>query len=75
MSNSFSCQVMAQIELFTHAGKYPIGVHLLPKSFDEKVARVHVEKLGMQLDTLSRRQADYIGVKVSGPFKPESYRY
>jgi adenosylhomocysteinase len=75
MSNSFSCQVTAQIALHTEQGKYPIGVHLLPKTFDEKVARIHVEKLGMKLEKLSRKQARYIGVKVTGPFKPDSYRY
>ena len=75
MSNSFSDQVIAQIELFTKADQYPVGVHLLPKILDEKVARLHVEALGGSLTTLSKDQADYIGVDVEGPYKPEHYRY
>ena len=75
MSNSFSDQVIAQIELFTKADQYPIGVHLLPKILDEKVARLHVEALGGTLTRLSKDQADYIGVDVEGPYKPEHYRY
>ncbi|KAA0917039.1 adenosylhomocysteinase [Dietzia sp. ANT_WB102] len=75
MSNSFSDQVIAQIELFTKADQYPIGVHLLPKILDEKVARLHVEALGGSLTTLAKDQAEYIGVDVEGPYKPEHYRY
>ncbi len=75
MSNSFTCQVMAQIALFTETAKYPVGVYVLPKTLDEKVARLHLGKLGVQLDILSKRQADYLGVKPKGPFKPEFYRY
>ena len=75
MSNSFSDQVIAQIELFTKADQYPVGVHLLPKILDEKVARLHVEALGGNLTKLSKDQADYIGVDVEGPYKPEHYRY
>ena len=75
MSNSFSDQVIAQIELFTKADQYPVGVHLLPKILDEKVARLHVEALGGTLTRLSKDQAEYIGVDVEGPYKPEHYRY
>lgn len=73
MSNSFSNQVLAQIELWTK--EYSVGVHLLPKELDEKVARLHVEALGGKLTELSRDQADYLGLKAGGPFKPEHYRY
>ena len=75
MSNSFSDQVIAQIELFTKADQYPVGVHLLPKILDEKVARLHVEALGGNLTKLAKDQAEYIGVDVEGPYKPEHYRY
>lgn len=75
MSNSFSCQVLAQLELYTNPGEYPPGVYLLPKILDERVARVHVEKLGVKLDRLTSRQASYLGIKRDGPFKPEAYRY
>ena len=75
MSNSFSDQVIAQIELFTKADQYPVGVHLLPKILDEKVARLHVEALGGTLTRLSKDQAEYIGVDVEGPYKPDHYRY
>ena len=75
MSNSFSDQVIAQIELFTKADQCPVGVHLLPKILDEKVARLHVEALGGTLTRLSKDQAEYIGVDVEGPYKPEHYRY
>lgn len=73
MSNSFSNQVLAQIELWTR--QYEIGVHFLPKELDEKVARIHVEALGGALTTLSEEQASYLGVSNTGPFKPEHYRY
>jgi adenosylhomocysteinase len=75
MSNSFSCQVMAQIELYTHPGKYPAGVYVLPKLLDEKVARAHLPKLGAVLDRLTPRQAKYLGIRRNGPYKLDSYRY
>jgi adenosylhomocysteinase len=75
MSNSFTNQVMAQIELFTKTEQYPIGVYTLPKHLDEKVARLHLDALGVKLTTLSKEQADYIGVPVEGPYKPDHYRY
>ena len=75
MSNSFSCQTLAQIELFTKPESYPVGVYLLPKNLDEKVARLHLGKLGVQLETLTAKQAKYIGVSRKGPFKPDTYRY
>jgi adenosylhomocysteinase len=75
MSNSFTNQVIAQIELFTKAGEYPVGVHTLPKHLDEKVARLHLDALGVRLTELTKEQADYIGVPVEGPYKPDSYRY
>ena len=75
MSNSFSNQVLAQIELFTKTDEYPIGVFILPKKLDEEVARLHLDKIGVKLTTLSQEQADYIGVPVEGPYKPEHYRY
>ena len=75
MSNSFTNQVMAQIEIFTKTDQYPIGVYTLPKHLDEKVARLHLDALGVKLTTLSKDQADYIGVPVEGPYKPDHYRY
>lgn len=75
MSTSFCNQVLAQIELYTKRGKYEVGVYTLPKSLDEKVARLHLNKLGVELTELSKEQADYIGIKKEGPFKPEHYRY
>ena len=75
MSNSFSNQTLAQIELWTNAGAYKNEVYTLPKHLDEKVAELHLAKLGVELEVLSQKQADYIGVKVEGPFKPEYYRY
>ncbi|HTR68705.1 MAG TPA: adenosylhomocysteinase [Mycobacteriales bacterium] len=75
MSNSFTNQTIAQIELFTKTDSYPIGVHVLPKHLDEKVARLHLDALGVRLTTLSAEQADYIGVPVDGPYKPDTYRY
>jgi len=75
MSNSFTNQVMAQIALWTEPEKYPIGVYTLPKHLDEEVARLHLEQLGAKLTKLTQRQAEYLGVPVSGPFKPEHYRY
>jgi len=75
MSASFTNQVMAQIELHQNAGKYGREVYVLPKHLDEKVARLHLDKLGVKLTTLSAKQAEYIGVKPEGPYKPEQYRY
>jgi adenosylhomocysteinase len=75
MSNSFTNQVMAQIELFTKTEQYPVGVYTLPKHLDEKVARLHLDALGVKLTVLSKEQADYIGVPVEGPYKPDHYRY
>jgi adenosylhomocysteinase len=73
MSSSFTNQVLAQIALFTE--KHPIGVHVMPKKLDEKVARLHLGKLSVALDQLSKKQAEYLGVPVDGPYKPEWYRY
>ena len=75
MSNSFTNQTLAQIELYTNKGKYPNEVFTLPKHLDEKVAFLHLESIGVELDNLSPDQAAYIGVDVKGPFKPETYRY
>lgn len=75
MSSSFANQVLAQIELFTNASKYPIGVYLLPKALDEKVARLQLSKLGAELTELTDEQARYIGVPRQGPYKSEHYRY
>ncbi len=75
MSNSFSNQVLAQIELWQNQGKYENKVYFLPKHLDEMVARLHLRKIGANLTTLSKEQADYIGVNVEGPYKPEYYRY
>ena len=78
MSNSFTNQVLAQMEIYLKHGteeQYPIGVYTLPKSLDEEVARLHLEKIGVRLETLSRPQAKYLGIPQYGPFKPEHYRY
>jgi adenosylhomocysteinase len=75
MSNSFTNQTMAQIELYGNNANYEKKVYVLPKHLDEKVARLHLDALGVQLTTLTKEQADYIGVPVEGPFKPDSYRY
>jgi adenosylhomocysteinase len=75
MSNSFSNQTLAQIELWNHGAKYKNEVYVLPKHLDEKVARLHLAKVGVELDTLSEKQASYIGVPVQGPFKSDTYRY
>lgn len=76
MSNSFTNQVMAQIELYNNADRYESGqLYLLPKHLDEKVARLHLEQIGAELTTMTEKQAAYIGVTVDGPFKPETYRY
>ena len=73
MSNSFTNQVLAQIELFNN--KYEVGVYTLPKILDEEVARLHLEKLGVKLTTLTDKQATYLNVPKDGPYKPEQYRY
>ena len=75
MSNSFTNQVIAQIELFTKTDQYPLGVYTLPKHLDEKVARLHLDALGVTLTELSKEQADYLGIPVEGPYKPDHYRY
>ena len=75
MSASFSNQVLAQIELWTRGAEYKNEVYVLPKHLDEKVAALHLEKLGVKLTKLSQKQADYIGVSAEGPFKPDHYRY
>ncbi len=75
MSNSFTNQVLAQIALWTEPEKYPLGVHTLPKKLDEEVARLHLEQLGVKLDRLTATQAEYLGIPVEGPYKPEHYRY
>jgi adenosylhomocysteinase len=75
MSNSFTNQVIAQVELFTKTNEYPLGVHVLPKHLDEKVARLHLDALGVRLSELTKEQAAYIGVPVDGPYKPDHYRY
>ncbi|MEU3288595.1 adenosylhomocysteinase [Streptomyces longwoodensis] len=75
MSNSFADQTLAQIELFTKPDEYPVGVYTLPKHLDEKVARLHLDALGVKLTTLRPEQAAYIGVDVEGPYKPDHYRY
>lgn len=75
MSNSFSNQVLAQIELYNHSNKYKVGVYTLPKHLDEKVAEFHLAQIGVKLTKLNQKQADYLGVPVNGPYKPEHYRY
>jgi adenosylhomocysteinase len=76
MSNSFSNQVMAQIDLYTNASKYKkIAVYRLPKELDEKVAAMHFEKIGVRLTKLTAKQSKYLGMSNDGPFKPEHYRY
>jgi adenosylhomocysteinase len=75
MSSSFTNQVLAQIELFTKGDDYKNDVYVLPKHLDEKVARLHLDKLGVKLTTLTEKQASYIGVSTEGPFKPDHYRY
>jgi adenosylhomocysteinase len=75
MSSSFANQVIAQVELFTHTAKYPVGVYVLPKQLDEKVARLQLKKLNVELSQLTDEQARYIGVDKSGPYKPDHYRY
>ena len=75
MSASFTNQVIAQIELCQNKGRYEKKVYMLPKKLDEEVARLHLEKLGVRLTKLTPKQADYIGVPIEGPYKPDHYRY
>ena len=75
MSNSFTNQTIAQIEMFNNAEDYPVGVYTIPKLLDEKVARLHLGKLNVNLDVLSKKQAKYLGIPVAGPYKPNHYRY
>jgi adenosylhomocysteinase len=75
MSSSFTNQTLAQLEIFTNPGKYKKEVYTLPKHLDEKVARLHLDKIGVKLTKLSDKQSSYIGVPVAGPYKPETYRY
>jgi len=75
MSNSFANQILAQLDLWANKDKYEVGVYILPKKLDEEVARLHLEKIGVKLTTLSKKQAEYLGVAVDGPYKPEHYRY
>ena len=75
MSNSFTNQVLAQVELFTKLDEYPLGVHVLPKYLDEMVARLHLDALGVRLTELTKKQAEYLGVDVAGPYKADHYRY
>ena len=75
MSNSFTNQTLAQLELWQHSSKYENKVYTLPKHLDEKVARLHLKKINVELEELSQEQADYIGVPVQGPFKSDMYRY
>jgi len=75
MSNSFSNQTLAQIDLWANRDRYEKKVYILPKKLDEEVARLHLEKIGVKLTTLTPEQAAYLGVPVEGPYKPEHYRY
>ena len=75
MSCSFSNQVLAQIELWTNPGKYPVAVHMLPKILDEEVARSHLDSLDVKLTRMTSEQSEYLGIPQDGPFKPNHYRY
>jgi adenosylhomocysteinase len=75
MSNSFTNQVLAQLDLWKNRHTYKVGVYRLPKKLDEEVARLHLEKIGVKLTRLTRQQAEYLGVPIDGPYKPEHYRY
>ncbi len=75
MSNSFTNQCLAQLDLWEHRETYKPAVYRLPKRLDEEVARLHLEKIGVKLTTLTQKQADYIGVPIDGPYKPDHYRY
>ena len=75
MSNSFSNQTLAQLDLWANKDTYKVGVYVLPKKLDEEVARLHLEKIGVKLATLCKKQADYLSVPVEGPYKSYHYRY
>jgi adenosylhomocysteinase len=75
MSNSFSNQTLAQLDLWKNKDTYKVGVYTLPKKLDEEVARLHLDKIGVKLTTLTKPQADYLGVALEGPYKPDHYRY
>jgi adenosylhomocysteinase len=75
MSNSFSNQTLAQLDLWKNRDLYKPGVYILPKKLDEEVARLHLEKIGVKLTVLTKQQAEYLGVQVEGPYKPDHYRY
>jgi adenosylhomocysteinase len=75
MSNSFTNQVLAQLDLWSNKDSYKVGVYRLPKKLDEEVARLHLEKIGVKLTKLTKKQADYLGVPLEGPYKAEHYRY
>jgi adenosylhomocysteinase len=75
MSNSFSNQVLAQLDLWKNRENHKVGVYVLPKKLDEEVARLHLEKIGVKLTKLNQKQAEYLGIPVEGPFKSEHYRY
>jgi adenosylhomocysteinase len=75
MSNSFTNQTIAQIEMFNNVEDYPVGVYTIPKLLDEKVARLHLGKLNVELDVLNRTQAKYLGIPSAGPYKADHYRY
>uniref|UniRef100_UPI0030EB4AEF adenosylhomocysteinase n=1 Tax=Symmachiella dynata TaxID=2527995 RepID=UPI0030EB4AEF len=75
MSASFTNQVLAQMALWDEKADFEVGVHMLPKELDEEVARLHLDKLGVKLTKLSQKQADYLGIPVEGPYKPDYYRY
>ncbi len=75
MSNSFTNQVLAQMELWNHGERYENQVYVLPKHLDERVARLHLERIGVHLTELTEQQARYIGVAIAGPYKPDHYRY
>jgi adenosylhomocysteinase len=75
MSNSFSNQTLAQLDLWKNKDIYKVGVYTLPKKLDEEVARLHLDKIGVKLTKLSAKQAEYLGVPVEGPYKPDHYRY
>jgi len=75
MSNSFSNQTLAQLDLWKNKDVYKVGVYTLPKKLDEEVARLHLDKIGVKLTKLSAKQAEYLGVPVEGPYKPDHYRY
>jgi adenosylhomocysteinase len=75
MSNSFANQTLAQLDLWKNKDSYKIGIYILPKKLDEEVARLHLEKIGVKLTTLTEKQATYLSVPVEGPYKPDHYRY